>query len=56
MAKAKRARTVLTPAKARKIRELAKSGNYSQRAIGAKFGVARSTVYAVIHGESWKDA
>lgn len=45
----------LSPAKARQIFKLYHAKGMSQRHIAAMFGVSRSCVYGVTHGETWTE-
>ena len=36
------------------IKRLYKTGNYTQKELGLKYGIARSMVGRIVHGLSWK--
>lgn len=49
----KKGRVILSAAKAKQIRALYAKG-HSQRKLAAKYGVARSTIFGVTSGKTWK--
>ena len=47
------ARAKLTDADVLELRHLYSTGNYTQKELGARFGITQTTVSSIIHGKTW---